>query len=254
MRAMWTGLLLAAVPILGGCPVFQPTDTPVSETEVVEPTTGQKYWLYVPSNYSGDRDWPLVVSLHGTIPWDTSTRQILEWKALAEEKGFLVACPCLDSSQGILPIVSRKSWYEDLDRDERVILAVMDDVRGKYRIDPDANAVLLTGFSAGGFAMFHTGLHNPSRFGMLIARACNSDVRMMEETIQPTDAARRMPIVVFWGKDEAVLTQQGWEAFEYLRNHGFKKARMQEVAGGHLRRPELAYKLWEKSLPRRYRT
>jgi poly(3-hydroxybutyrate) depolymerase len=244
-------LLLAASPFVGGCPVFQPTDTPVPEGKEVEPTTGTAYWLYVPSTYTADRDWPLVITLHGTVPWDTYTAQILEWKALAEEKGFLVVCPHLASSQGIFPILSRPSWYEDLETDERVILAVLEDVRGKYRLAPDPNAVLLTGFSAGGFAMYHTGLRNASRFGMLIARACNGDVRMMEETIPLTDAARRMPIEVFWGKDESVLSRQGWEVFEYLRRHGFKKAKAQEVAGGHVRRPELAYRLWRKVLPAR---
>jgi poly(3-hydroxybutyrate) depolymerase len=249
MRAIWILPFVTLLPLLGGCPVFQSTDTPVSETHVVEPTTGEKYWLYVPSNYSGDRDWPLVITLHGTNPWDTSIAQIKEWKALAEDKGFIVAAPNLESSQGILPIANRQSWYQDLEKDERVILAVLDDVRGKYRIDADPNAVLLTGFSAGGFAMIHSGLRNPSRFGMLIARACNSDVLMMEETIPPTDYAKRMPIQLYWGKDEAVISKQGWEAFEYLRKHGYKRTKMQEVLGGHLRRPELAYKLWLTILP-----
>jgi len=252
MRAYWVLPLIAALPCLGGSPVFQPTDTPVPEGRVVEPTTGVKYWIYVPSTYSGERNWPLAVALHGTIPWDTYTARILEWKALAEDKGFIVVCPRLTSSQGIFPIFSRRGWYEDLDADERVILSVVDDVRGRYRIDPDPNAVLLNGFSAGGFAMYHTGLRNPSRFGMLVAASCNGDVRMMEETIPLTDAARRMPIQIFWGKDEGALVKQGYETFEYLRNHGFKKAKMQEVPGGHLRRPELAYRLWLKVLPARY--
>jgi poly(3-hydroxybutyrate) depolymerase len=247
-------LLAAAMPLLPGCPVFQPTDTPVPETSVVEPTTGATYWLYVPSNYSDERDWPLVITLHGTIPWDTRTAQIKEWKALAEEKGFLVAAPELRSSQGILPHADRGGWYQDLGTDERTILAVLDDVRGHYRIDADPNAVLLSGFSAGGFAMYHTGLRNPSRFGLLIARACNGDVGMMQELVPVTEPAKRMPILLYWGKDEAVISTQSWQTFEYLRTHGYKRAKVQQVAGGHLRRPELAYRLWSSTcLPARHR-
>jgi poly(3-hydroxybutyrate) depolymerase len=256
MKATWVlALSLAALaPLLSGCPVFQSTDTPVSEVKAVEATTDTPYWIYVPSTYSDERDWPLVITLHGTNPWDTYTAQILEWKDLAEKKGFIVVAPNLSSSQGIFPHANRQSWYQDLARDERVILAVLDEVRGKYRIDKDPNATLLSGFSAGGFAMFHTGLRNPQRFGMLIARACNTDVQMMEDLVPVTDGAKRMPIAIYWGKDEAVLTKQGYEVFEYLRRHGFKKAKMQEVLGGHLRRPELAYKLWLEHLPAKDRT
>jgi poly(3-hydroxybutyrate) depolymerase len=245
--------LAMAMPLLGGCPVFQSTDTPAAEGKVVEPTTGVKYWIYVPSTYSAERDWPLVIALHGTIPWDTYTRRILEWKALAEDKGFIVVCPRLTSSQGILPIMDRKDWYQELEGDEQTILAVLDDVRNQYRVDTDPRAILLTGFSAGGFSMIHAGLRNPSRFGMIVAASCNSDTRMMDETITLTDEARRMPIELFWGKDEGVLLRQGWDLFEYLRKHGFKKAKVQEVAGGHLRRPELVYRLWLKVLPEKHR-
>ena len=254
MRAIRT-LPFLLLPLLAGCPVFQPQDTPISQEKTLEPTTGAKYWFYVPSNYSRDREWPLVITLHGTIPFDTYTAQIKEWKALAEDKGFIVVAPDLDSSQGILPILNRQSWYKDLERDEQVILAVLEDVRGRYRIDPDPNAILLTGFSAGGFAMFHTGLRNPSRFGMLIARSCNSDVRMMEDQIPLTDQAKRMPIMSYWGRDEHTLGRQGWDAFEYLRTHGFKKAEMEEVKqGAHYRRPELAYRVWAKTcLPARHK-
>jgi hypothetical protein len=59
-----------------------------------------------------------------------------------------------------------------------------------------------------------------------------------------TDAARKLPIVVYWGKQDPVMTRQGWDIFEYLRNHGFKKAKHEEVPGGHIRRPEIAYKAW----------
>ncbi len=233
--------LLPLLTMLAGCPVTQSQDTPVSQLVATEPSTGEKYWIYVPSSYGDDREWPMVVSLHGTIPWDTYTAQVKEWKALAEEKGFIVVCPYLKSSQGIVRL-SRESWYRDLETDERVILAVMDDVCGKYRVD--RKSVLLTGFSAGGYSMYYTGLRNPTRFNMLIARACNSDVKMFEEKIEITDQVRRLPVVLFWGSDDLALRDPGWEAFEYLRMNKCKLAQRHQIKGGHLRRPELAYRYW----------
>ena len=50
---------------------------------VTEPQTGGKYYLYVPKNYDAEKAWPLVVTCHGTEPYDTAARQAKEWKALA---------------------------------------------------------------------------------------------------------------------------------------------------------------------------
>ncbi len=242
--------LVALLPMLGGCPISQSQDTPVAHLKMTEPSTGESYYIYVPSNYTAERQWPLVISLHGTIPWDTYLAQIMEWKALAEEKGFIVVCPYLKSSQGIIK-TARESWYQDLDTDERVILAVMDDVCGKYHVDP--KAVLLTGFSAGGFSMYYTGMRNPKRFSALIGRACNSDVKMLEEKVELTDDVRKLPVVIFWGSDDPVLRQQGWDAFEYLRIHQCKNTIKHEIRGGHLRRPDLAWQYWLPYLDPQYR-
>ena len=65
--------LLLLVPLSGllaGCPLTAHPPTPESPKAFREPTTGRRYWLYVPSTYSTDREWPMVISLHGTYGWD----------------------------------------------------------------------------------------------------------------------------------------------------------------------------------------
>ncbi len=133
----WTGLL-------AGCPLPVHPPTPVKPKLHKEPSTRRSYWLYVPSYYSADREWPVVIPLHGTYGWDGAWAQCMEWKYVAEKHGFLVASPRLRSVQGILPTV-KSLWFRDLDKDEELVLAMIDDVAGKYRVD--RKAVLLTGFS-----------------------------------------------------------------------------------------------------------
>jgi poly(3-hydroxybutyrate) depolymerase len=245
--------LAVVLPLLlsaAGCPVTQPQQTPVQASRAEEPKSGAGYWLYVPSYYSDQRDWPLVVTLHGTFGWDNSSDQIREWKFLAEKHGLIVAAPDLRSVQGILPVV-RSLWRKDLQADEKAILSIVDELCGKYRIDP--NAVLLTGFSAGGYPLYYVGLRNPRRFNMLIARACNSDLELFEQ-LDFSEAVRKLPVAIFWGKDDlAELQSQSWQAFRYLREHGCLETQRKEVIGGHLRRPEFAYSLWRKYLPKRHR-
>lgn len=241
-------VLLALLSLcLVGCPVTQPQDTPVDEILMTVGHTGSDYWIYVPDNYSPQHPMSLVVTLHGTNPWDGYHRQVKEWKFLAQEHGFIVVAPRLKSSQGIVRI-SRSMWYEDLEHDEKAILAVIDDVSRRYAIDE--TKVLLTGFSAGGYSMYFTGLRNPERFRMLIARACNGDVEMMRDNIELTDKARDLPILIFWGKDDMVIVKQSWQAFAYLRKNRCFNTTRRELRGGHLRRPDIAYKEWASQLRR----
>lgn len=242
--------LMALLPALAGCPVTQSQRTPVQQFRQVDPVTGVSYWLYVPSYYGGDRSWPLVITLHGTHGFDNDTMQIKEWKALAEEKGFLVAAPSLKSPQGILP-VSSGSRFKDLEADERTILACLRSIRRRYDVAPDA--VLLTGFSAGGYAMYYTGLRNPEEFSALIARACNSDLRIFE-SITVTEAVRNLPVVIIHGKDDlGPIGDQSWAAYRWLREHRCFKAEHVKIEGGHIRQPGVAWERWQKHLPPQFR-
>jgi phospholipase/carboxylesterase len=243
--AVLTGLAMG----LCGCPVTQSQNVPVAAMHVVQDDTGIKYWLYVPSYYSSQKDWPLVVTLHGTVPFDPALFQINEWKALAEEKGFLVAAPELKSSQGILPVI-KKLWFNDLRADEQTIMGTIDAICGRYHVD--RKAVLLTGFSSGGFPLYYTGLRNPQRFNMLIARSCNSDMDIFE-SIPITDQTRQLPMMISAGKDEHFIPTQSWQAFRYLRERKCTLVKHEEIRGGHIRRPDLAYKHWLKYLPERHR-
>lgn len=235
--------------LAGGCIVQQSQDTPVDYTKVVEPKTDEPYYLYVPSYYTSSRDWPLVITLQGTVPWDTYSRQIREWRKLAEDKGFIVAAPKLRSSQGILPLID-SLWFKDLAHDEEVILGVLDHVAQKYAID--RQAVLLTGFSSGGLPMYYTGLRNPGRFDMLIARACNANLKLFER-VELTDETRKLPVAIFWGKDDfKSIRDQSWLAYRWLYQRGVKPTR-QEFGGGHIRRPDVAWEMWKNHLPRKYR-
>ena len=230
--------------LLAGCPVTQPQDTPVSARHIVDPETGRKYWLYVPSYYTNQRKWPLVISLHGSKVWDGPIRQIMEWKDLAERHGFLIAAPRAKSAEGILPVLGRRDLLEE---DEKVVLGAIEDIDTRYGVNRDA--VMLTGFSAGGYPLYWIGLRNPGTFNMLIARACNASLDHLER-IEPTDEARKLPIVIFWGKDDLLpIQKQSWAAFRWLREHRFFETDKQQVRGGHLRRPELAYRFWVERMP-----
>lgn len=241
-RSAW---LFLPMLFVCGCPIPQSQDTPVKHQALRDQVTNTKYYLYVPSTYDKRKTYPLVITLHGTNPWDDAWMQIREWKALAEAQKFIVVAPVLRhfSTDGIgsVPIGTRLS---SLEKDDKVILAVYDEVTHRYRVNKDR--VLLTGFSAGGFPMYYTGLRHSEKFAALIARACNSDTRIMED-VGVTKNTRRIPIVIFYGKDDlGRIQKQSVAAFQWFRRNGWTKRNSlwKEIQGGHLRRPETCYSYW----------
>lgn len=248
-RGGGVAVLAVLTAALAGCPVTQSQDTPVSEFKRVEPTTGISYWLYVPSTYTSEEEWSLVVTLHGTYGFDDGRAQVKTWKALAEQHQFIVMGPQLKSTQGILPVIHGLR-VKDLEDDEKGVLAAVADVKRQYpRIHDDDT--LLTGFSAGGYPLYFIGLRNPRVFSSLVSMSANCDLRILK-TIPITDEVRGMPMLIYYGKTgvnpvyshDNPVAQQAWGAYRYLKESHCREAKIRGIEGGHERRPDVAYEFW----------
>ncbi len=238
---------------LTGCPIWHSTDTPVDEFKVTEPATKARFYLYVPSEYDSARKWPLVVTLHGTPGYDSAHMQVKEWKALAEEHGFIVLAPKLTSVQGVLP-VARSSRLKQLATDERRVLAAMAEVKKRYNIDE--RTVMITGYSAGGFPMYYIAMRNPEKFNAMAARLCNCNLEILK-TLPVSTASRKINILIYFSKTginpvysgHNPIGRQSWSAYEYLRRQDHRSMKIKAVEGGHQRRPEIAYTFWRRYWP-----
>jgi hypothetical protein len=92
----------------------------------------QRYQLYVPSGYNANKSWPLIVFISagdGPAGWN-------EWKATCVKHGVLFCSPYQAGNS--CPAAQRA----------RIILDMLDDVRRRYRVDP--NQTYLSGISGGG--------------------------------------------------------------------------------------------------------
>jgi len=238
-------LWLPLLAMVAGCPVLSPR--PAGKIQALrDEETGRRYHLYVPTYYTAEEDWPLLVTLQGTHLYDDSYRQVREVAYMADRMGFILVAPGLRSVQGTLP-VEKRLWRRDLERDRTVVLSVVDAVSEEYNIDPEC--VALSGFSAGGYVMYDVGLRYPERFQFLLGRSASHSM-MIFEGIEFTDAARDMPIHLVWGRDD-IIREMAWESYEYLRTHGFFKTKKSRVEGGHWRHPEVV-ELWKRHWPPRH--
>jgi len=219
-----------------GCAVF---DTLENVELLIEPETESEYYLYVPSAYNPDRDYPLIVTCHGTPPWDTASLQIKRWKSLAESKRFIVAAPKLIGTRGDITPSAEKQIARQK-QDERTILSVVNHQRGARKIPADR--VFLTGWSGGGYAVLYTGLRNPDVFRALSVRQGNFDERFVRPTLHKLDPYQ--PIHILYSAVDP-LREQGKDSIAWLRDQQMFVS--QEVTtGSHKRHPEEAYAFFRR--------
>lgn len=114
--------------------------------------------LYVPEDYSPDRQWPLVVALHGGAG---SGRSFLwSWLRDARSHGAILAAPTAIG----------QTWaLSGPDPDTANLARIADAVRGRWNIDP--KRMLLAGMSDGGTFSYVSGLEPGSPFTHLAPAA-----------------------------------------------------------------------------------
>ncbi len=234
-------LTAAMLPLLAGCPVFQRQDTPKSQEYRIEPMTRRGYFLYVPSTYRPNAPCPVIISCHGTIPYDMADMHIREWKYLGEKNNCIIIAPELEGTDGVLGSGPTGSMIED----ERYILSILSELGTKYNIDR-AN-IMITGFSGGGFPTYFVGFRHPDIFSVIVARNCNFSAGNLEGWYPP-EAINR-PVYVYYGsQDPGPIQGQSDNAIKHLRQMGFTVQTYVVPNTGHERHPEIAMAFFKKHM------
>ena len=110
-----------------------------------------EYSLYVPESYTPDRDWPLIVCLHGG--YGRGDDYIWTWLRPARSRGYILLSP---KSRGPTWSVLRPPV------DIASILAIFDSVCAEYAVD--RGRVYLSGLSDGGTFTYLLGLDQTDLF------------------------------------------------------------------------------------------
>jgi len=211
---------------MAGCSVVSNLPAPGKALYMQDPAYNRPYHLYIPTRYTGQQRWPLVVACHGTIPFDTAKLQFDEWKGLAEQKGFLLAAPELVGTSGFTPKTEKQIRLQE--EDEKAILSIVRSIRAARSVDD--TRIFLFGWSAGSYAVMYTGLRHPDIFRALSVRQGNFNPEFVEPCIPFLD--RYQPIQIMYGDLDPIDNAQ--VCIEWLRKHGFSPTTI-ERAGTHKR-------------------
>ena len=236
----WRAISLLLPAVLAGCAVNQDQATPVQERLELDPATGRGYYIYVPSTYRHDQAAPLIVTCHGTPPYDVPNHHIREWKKLGEQNRCIVVAPELIATDGILgdgPIIGMLA-------SEKYILSLISLLGYHYNIDR-AN-IMITGFSGGGFPTYWVGLRHPDVFSTVVARNCNFSKHNLDGWFQ-VDEARKTSVMIYHGSnDPGAIVGQSRAGIKYLQSQGFVVDKAVIPGAGHERHPEVAMEYFRK--------
>jgi poly(3-hydroxybutyrate) depolymerase len=247
IRAAVVGALQVGLIAVCGCAVPQAQDTPVSQWREIDPVSGRAFYIYVPSTYHHSRPAPLVVSCHGTPPYDIAEHHIRELKMLGETNGCIIVAPELVATDGLIgdgPIIGM------LD-DERFILSLISMLGYRYNID--LNKIMITGFSGGGFPVYWVGLRHPEIFSTVVPRSCNFSKSNLDGWYPTASAAAQKVMIYYTQNDPATISGQSKQGIEYLRSKGFSVHTHVIPGIGHERRPEYAMKFFRDNWTSRAR-
>jgi phospholipase/carboxylesterase len=150
-----------------------------------EPGSRGGFSLYVPEYYTPEREWPLVVALHGG---SGNGRNFL-WSWLRDARSFGAIL--------IAPTASGPTWaLMGEDADTPNLRRILEDVCGRWKID--RNRLLLTGMSDGGTFCYVTGLDAASPFTHLAPVSATFHPLMAE--MADADRLRGLPIFLVHGR------------------------------------------------------
>jgi len=194
----------------------EPMPDSVQQTKSFQRTITKKvsaeYLLFLPRDYKprGSRKWPLILFLHGSGERGTKVWQVAQHgppkivRAKPDFPFIVVSPQCPEGEH----------WQND------VLLALLDEVAAKYKVDP--KRIYLTGLSMGGFGTWNLGLSNPERFAAIAPICGGGDIiTILLADPKKQGALKTLPVWAFHGgKDPVVHLEESERMVNALKHFG----------------------------------
>lgn len=160
------------------------------------------YLLYLPKDYDKQESWPLLLFLHGAGERGDDLELVKKHgppKLVAEGQDF----PFIIVS----PQCPEDKWWEPLQ-----LVALLDEIGGKYKVDADR--ICVTGLSMGGFGTWRLAAYIPDRLAA-IAPICGGGEAFTAKYFA------HLPVWAFHGaKDAGVPLERSQEMVDALKKKG----------------------------------
>jgi predicted esterase len=178
------------------------------------------YRIFVPSNYTSKRSWPLVVFLHGMLCDENTFMNSEVMQPLAERLGYLIVSV---NGRGPTSNYTKQSGaHQDVFDD----IALM---QKYYKIDP--KRIFLAGHSMGGSGTWNLGLEYRDRFAALAPMA---GARTLSDLDAKLVSGKKIPILITCGgKDTGNTCAMAQAGYEKLKAAGYPTKFVEYPDDGH---------------------
>jgi predicted peptidase len=159
--------------------------------------TTSPYVVFVPHDYDGKKEYPIILFLHGAGETKGGKKMPVEVgigpaiKKREKDFPFIVVIPQAEAAKS--KVGGR--WYADA-QDGKRALAMLDEVMKEYKVD--AKRQYLTGLSMGGFGTWHIAFRHADRWAAVAPICGGGDPKAAEKL-------KDLPIWCFHGADDNVV-------------------------------------------------
>ena len=189
LRSYW--LLPEALPNLDALETISPdAEVPVGMINNKGTDAHADYSLYVPENYSPQKNWPLIICLHGA--YGRGDHYIWSWLRPAKSRGYMLLSP---KSVAVTWSVLRPAI------DIRSITTMFEEVCQTYAVD--RSRVYLTGLSDGGTYTYLLGLYRSEMFAGIAPVA--GDFHYMIDDLLYQKQGIELPIYIVHGAHDHIF-------------------------------------------------
>lgn len=181
---------------------------------------GKRYALYIPEDYTPDKEWPVLLGLHYST--GSGADYIINWQMTAQKRGYILLCP--DSDDNV-------HWGTS--SDEQRVKALLKRIMDKYNVDKDR--IYITGFSAGAHFSYYLGLKYTNIFKAIIPIGGSIFKFYDRGDISLSKAAgKHIPVYIIHGtEDNTVLVDEARRSKDILLKYGYE-VEYEEIQGhGH---------------------
>ncbi|QDU36264.1 Alpha/beta hydrolase family protein [Maioricimonas rarisocia] len=190
-----TGVAVLVLAVMTG--VAKAAETGFIERTYEDAAGAHPFRVYVPKGYSPDREWPVMLFLHGAgergtdglLPITVGLGPMIE--AWGEDFPFIVVFPQCEAKRGRI----LKGWNPDRPHAQRA-LKMLEQVEAEFATDPERR--VLTGWSMGGFGCWRVAAATPDMWSAVVVLAGGGEPELASNL---TD----VPVWIFHGADDEVV-------------------------------------------------
>jgi predicted peptidase len=154
-----------------------------------------KYVVFVPHDYKGDKDYPLILFLHGAgergddgqAPVQQGIGNAIKFKNGEKKFAFIV----------VFPQCQKKGTWKAGTPDSERALAILQEVQKSYKTDP--SRLYLSGLSMGGYGTWSLAAAFPERWAAIVPICGGGDPTMASKI-------KDIPCWCFHGSEDAPVS------------------------------------------------